>query len=63
METQEVKPRGRMIACTSMDSLASDGEDFVLATVEHVRRLFPGEELDVVRRKDGGFDVYKSGAE
>lgn len=63
MEVPSKKPRGRMIACTSMDGLASGGEDCVLATVEHVRRLFPGEELDVVRRKDGGFDVYKPGAE
>lgn len=59
METQEEKPRGRpMIACTRM-GLANDGDDFLIATIEQVRRLFPGEELDVVRREDDGFDVYK----
>lgn len=62
METQEEKPRGPMVACTSMGGLTDDGENSPRATVEQVRRLFKDEELHVVQRGDNGFDVYKPGA-
>lgn len=58
MEVKSEKPRGRMIACTSMGGLADDGENSVLETAECVRRLFQDEALDVVKRRDNGFDIF-----
>lgn len=60
VEVQAEKPRGRMVACTSMGGLVDD-ENSPMATVEQVRRLFEGEELDIVKREDNGFDIYRSG--